>query len=91
MYLPPFLFLELADNAKDIVYGYDGHQENEECEADGVDGVRDGGLYGAANNTFNNDEEKPTTVKRGNRDEINEREVDGDYRHNGEEISETSH
>ena len=65
----------------------DNHKEDEEREADGVDRMSDTWFYRAANNTFNDDKEKSSAIKRRNGNKIDEREINGNDSRDGEEIS----
>src|SRR3989338_10777242 len=78
---------EIPEDAEDVVGGHDKHKKDEEEEADRVDRLCDNRLYGPADDAFNNDENEPAAVKRGDRDEIDEREIDRNDRHDGKEMT----
>ena len=63
------------------------HKENEESEADHVDRIRDARFYRASNDTFNDNEKESAAIERGNRNEIYERQIYRNNRHNGKKIA----
>src|SRR3989344_7336440 len=77
-----------SNNPENVVGGDDEHEEDEEDEADGVYRVRDARFNRAAGHTLDKDEKEATAVERRDGDEVDEREVDGNNRHNREEIAE---
>ena len=86
--VPVFL---LPDNSENIVRGDGDHKENEKGETDGVDSAGNSRFYWTVDNTFNNDEKEAPSVKRWDRNNINERQIDRNDRHYGKQIAEALH